>query len=223
MRPKICAVITDNNLAMVRQAEEFADLLEVRIDLIGKSWQELAKQLNKPWIACNRIVCEGGQWYGSEDERIDELLKAINLGADIIDIELNTTDLVEVVSVIKEKAQCLVSFHDLIYTPPIGNMIEIVKQEIAAGADICKLVTTAQRFDDDIRVLQLISWFPERKVISFAGLTSRILCPLVGGNHTYASIMGSRKVVSEITQLTVRELRKMYEIIAIHRTTIGGH
>ncbi len=60
-RPRICAVIVDSDLARVRQAEEFADLLEVRIDLVGERWQELAKQLKKTWIACNRVAREGFQ------------------------------------------------------------------------------------------------------------------------------------------------------------------
>lgn len=215
-RPRICAVIVDSDLAVVRQAEEFADLLEVRIDLVGESWQELAKQLNKPWIACNRVVSEGGQWDGSETGRIDELLKAIELGVDIIDLELGTRDLAEAISVIKKRAQCLVSFHDLTGTPPVDSLKEIVERQLAAGADICKVVTTAQRFEDNIRVLQLISEFPEAKVISFAmghlGLVSRILCPLVGGNLTYASIEEGKESASG--QITVRDLRKIYEMVA---------
>lgn len=214
-RLRICAVIVDSDLAMVRKAEELADLLEVRIDLIGDSWQELAKQLNKPWIACNRSAAEGGQWKRSETERINELLKAIELGADIIDIELGTRDLTKTVPLIKRRARCLVSFHDLTETPPLDRLREILHRQLAAGADICKVVTTAQRFEDNVAVLQLISEFPKAKVVSFAmgdwGLISRILCPLVGGDFTYASIEQGRESASG--QITIRELRKLYEMV----------
>jgi 3-dehydroquinate dehydratase type I len=215
-RPRICAVIVDSDVAMVRQAEEVADLLELRIDLIGDNWQELAKQLSKPWIACNRLATEGGQWDGTETKRIDELLKAVELGADIVDIELFTIDLPKAISVIKKRARCLVSFHDLTGTPPLNSLKEIAKRQLAAGADICKVVTTAQGFEDNICVLQLISEFPEAKVIAFAmgqlGLTSRILCPLVGGHLTYASIEAGKESASG--QMTVRDLRKIYEMVA---------
>ena len=200
---------------MVRKAEEFADLFEVRIDLIGARWQELAKQLSKPWIACNRNAAEGGRWEGDETGRIEELLKAIELGADITDIELGTIDLAQTMQLIKRRVKCLLSFHDLTGTPSLNRLREIVQRQLAAGADICKVVTTAQRFEDNITVLQLISEFPNTKVISFAmgplGLISRILCPLVGGNFTYAAIVQGKESASG--QITVRELRELYGIV----------
>ena len=215
-RPRICAAIVDSDLATVRKAEEFVDLFEVRIDLIGDSWQELAKQLNKPWIACNRSAVEGGQWERGETRRIEELVKAIELGAGTIDIELGTRDLAEVIPVIKRRAECLTSFHDMTRTLPLDSLKEIVQRQLAAGADICKIVTTAQRFDDNITILQLISEFPKVKVVSFArghlGLITRILCPLVGGYFTYASIGKGRE--SAPGQITVRDLRKLYGMVA---------
>ncbi len=215
-KPRICAVIVDNDLAVVRHAEEVADLLEVRIDLIGRDWQELAAKLAKPWIACNRIAREGGRWQGSEAGRIDELLKAIELGAEIIDLEMGTRDLDKAIPVIKKRAQCLVSFHDLTGTPPLDRLEEIVKRQLAAGADMCKVITTAQRFEDNIRVLQLISEFPEAEIISFAmgqlGLVSRLLCPLVGGSLTYGSIEEGKE--SAPGQMAVRDMRKIYEVVA---------
>ncbi len=215
-RPKICAVIVGSDLDRVRPAEELADLFEVRIDLVGDSWPALARRLNKPWIACNRVASEDGGWQGSEAGRVNELLKAIKLGADIIDIELATRNLAEVIPAIKARAQCLVSFHDLTGTPSLDRLKEIVERQLDAGADICKVVTTAQRFEDNISVLQLISEFPEAKVVSFAmgplGLVSRILCPLVGGDFTYASIEAGKE--SAPGQLTVTDLRKIYEMVA---------
>ena len=214
-RPRICAVIVDSDLAVVRKAEEFADLFEVRIDLIGARWQELAKQLSKPWIACNRNAAEGGRWEGDETGRIEELLKAIELGADITDIELGTIDLAQTMQLIKRRTKCLLSFHDLTGTPSLNRLREIVQRQLAADADICKVVTTAQRFEDNITVLQLISEFPNTKVISFAmgplGLISRILCPLVGGNFTYAAIAQGKESASG--QITVRGLRKLYGMV----------
>ena len=214
-RPRICAVIVDSDLAAIRKVEEFTDLFEMRIDLIGDSWQELATQLNKPWIACNRSVAEGGRWKGDETQRINELLKAIELGADIIDIELETRGLAETIPLIKQRAECLVSFHDLTMTPPLDSLKEIVQRQLVAGADICKIVTTARGFEDNITVLRLISEFPKARVVSFAmgdsGLVSRILCPLVGGDFSYASIEQGRESASG--QITVRDLSKLYEMV----------
>ena len=80
-RPRICAVIVNNDLEAVNGVKPFVDLFEVRIDLIGDGWQELTKQIKKPWIACNRRAEEGGRCTASEEARIQELLKAVELGA----------------------------------------------------------------------------------------------------------------------------------------------
>ncbi len=214
-KPRICAVIVNNDFEAVKRVESFADLLEVRIDLIGNGWQELANQLEKPWIACNRSADEGGNWLGSESKRREELLNATELGAGIIDIELVTGNLKEIVQLIKKKAKCLLSFHDFRGTPSLNKMREIIKKQLEVGADICKVVTTAQKFEDNLTALQLIAEFPETKIVSFAmgplGSTSRILCPLVGGDFTYASIEEGKE--SAVGQITARELRKIYGMV----------
>ena len=215
IRPRVCASIVNDDLDAIKAVEPLVDLFEVRIDLIGDGWQQLARQLGKPWIACNRKADEGGSWQGSESKRVEELLDAIEVGAEIVDIELQTGRLEEAVKLIKKRAKCLLSYHDLKGTPPLDRMREIVQKQSEAGADICKLVTTAQKFEDNLAVLQLISDFPKTRVISFAmgplGFASRILCPLVGGDFIYASIEEGKESASG--QITVRDLRKIYEML----------
>ncbi len=214
--PRICAALVNYDPEAVREIEPFVDLFEVRIDLIGDGWQELVKQFKKPWIACNRRVDEGGRWQGDETNRVEKLLEAVGLGADIIDLELRTTNLKSAVALIKKRTECLLSFHELRGTPPLDEMREILQRQLEAGADICKIVTTAQRFEDNLTVLQLISEFPKTRIVSLAmgplGFASRVLCPLVGGDFTYASIEQGKESASG--QITVGELRKLYEMVA---------
>jgi 3-dehydroquinate dehydratase type I len=214
-KPRICAAIVNNDLEAVKGIEPLVDLLEVRMDLIGSRWRELVRHLEKPWVACNRSAQEGGSWQGSESERIDELLSAIKLGAGIVDLELRTAGVEEVVKELKGKVDCLLSYHDFQETPPLEKMREIIRKQLSSGADICKLVTTARNFADNIATLQLIADFPEARVVSFAmgasGYTSRILCPLVGGHFIYASIEEGKE--SAAGQMTVRELRKIYGML----------
>lgn len=219
-QPRICAVIVNKDLEAIKRVEPFVELFEVRIDLVGNGWQELVKQIKKPWLACNRLADEGGKWKGSEKRRIEELIKAVELGASIVDIELATKNLAEAMQAIKREPKCLLSFHDLEKTPPLIRMKDIVQRELDAGADICKVVTTAQRFEDNLTILQLITEFPEIKIVSFAmghlGFTSRILCPLVGGVFTYASIEKGKESASG--QITVSDLRKLYEMVGKWKT-----
>ena len=143
-RPRICAVIVNNDPEAVREVEPLVDLFEVRIDLIGDGWQELTKQLNRPWIACNRSPDEGGKGDRDEARRIEQLVKAVELGAEIIDIELATRNLEKAVTRIKNRAKCLLSFHDFEGTPSLDKMKEMVQRQLTAEADVCKVITTAR-------------------------------------------------------------------------------
>ena len=214
-KPRICAVIINNDLEAIKNTEPLADLFEVRIDLIGDDWRELVRQLEKPWIATNRTIDEGGKWQGNEARRIEGLLQAIELGADMVDIEYKTKNLANIIPMVKKRAKCILSSHDMEKTPPLNEMKIIVRKQLEAGADICKVVSTARGFEDNLTVLGLISEFPENKTIAFAmgqaGQISRVLSPLVGADFTYASIERGKE--SAPGQITVDELQKIYGIL----------
>ncbi len=213
--PRICAAIVNSDPHALDSIEPLVDLFEVRIDLIGKGWEKVAAHLKKPWIACNRMAREGGKWNGKEATRLKELRRAVELGASIIDIELATPGIEKIVNEIKGRAECLVSYHNLRETPPLDRLRQIIINQLAVGADICKVVTTARSFKDNLVVLELLTVFPETKVVAFTmgavGQISRLLCPLVGGYFTYASIKEGRE--SAKGQITARDLREIYRMM----------
>ncbi len=155
-RPRICASIISSDLSAIRNIENQVELFEIRIDLIGGNWREVAVFLKKPWVACNRCVSQGGNWLGTETERINELLSALELGASIVDIELDTPNLEEIVKLVKMKAKCLISFHDPSQMLALDEMKRIVNNQLKFGADICKVVVTAENFEDNLTAMQLI-------------------------------------------------------------------
>lgn len=213
--PRICAAVVNTDIGALEGVEPLVDLYEVRIDLIGKRWRDVAARLKKPWIACNRRTEEGGKWDGSEAARIKELHSAVELGADIIDIELATPDAAGIVDEIKGTAECIVSYHDVKGTPPLDRLRQVVINQLAAGAGICKVITTARNYADNLAVLQLIAEFTETNIISFAmgaeGQLSRVLCPLVGGYLTYASVGEGKE--SAAGQITAKDLRDIYRML----------
>ena len=91
----------------------------------------------------------------------------------------------------------------------------MVRQQLESGANISKVITTARSFEDNLAVLQLVSEFPGVRLIAFAmgplGSMSRILCPLVGGDFTYASIEKGKESASG--QVTVRDLARIYKMV----------
>ncbi|MFH1003723.1 MAG: type I 3-dehydroquinate dehydratase [Chloroflexota bacterium] len=214
-RPKICAVLVTGDPAAARRVAPAVDLYELRLDLIGEGWEELAGQIAKPWMATNRTTAEGGGWTGTEAARIDRLVRASQRGAAIVDIELATEGLAGVINMIKPKAKCLLSYHNLEGTPPLDELRDIVRRQRQAGADISKVVTTARSLADSLTVLQLVSESGPG-IVAFAmgtpGLLSRVLCPLAGGEFTYASVAAGRE--SAPGQLTVSELSQIYRTLS---------
>ncbi len=216
IKPRICAVITGRDMDEVRKAEGLADLFEVRIDLIGSKWQEVAAGLHKPWIATNRNASNRGRYAGSEGQRIAELLTALEMGADIIDIEIETAGLEDIVKQVKGKAKCLLSHHDWTCTAPPEKLAAMVHRQLTAGADICKVVTTATAIDDNLAIISLPALFPWASVIALAmgtaGALGRVLSPLAGGYLTYASI--GRGSASAPGQLSLETMRAIYRTLS---------
>jgi 3-dehydroquinate dehydratase type I len=215
MKPAVCTVITRADTAAIAAAAPVTDLFEVRIDLIGAAWPEVARHLNKPWLACNRLATEGGAWQGSEAQRKEELLKALNLGAAIIDLELATPNLKKMAELVKKKTRCLISYHNFELTPPPAELKSIIGQAIAAGADICKLVSTAHGIEDNLNLLRLYQEFQGCRLTVFgmgeAGLLSRVLAPLAGAEFTYAALESGRE--SAPGQLTAAQLTEIYRLL----------
>lgn len=214
--PKICASITGDDTKLIKDAEPLVDFFEVRIDMIGDAWLDVLKDLKRPWIACNRTTEEGGRWQDSEARRIEKLLQAIELGANVVDIELRSKNLDKVVAAIKKRAVgCLISSHHLENTPSLEELRSIVDAQFKAGADICKLVTTATSVEDNWTMLQLIAEFHDAPLVSFAmgplGVASRVLSPLAGGYFTYASLEAGRE--SAPGQTTVADLARVYRTL----------
>ena len=217
LKPTLCAVVTSNNEKSVKIANN-ADLIEVRMDIIGSSWPKLIEMLKKPWIACNRLRSEGGFWEGTEKDRVKELLRAESLGASFIDIELNSSHVHKVVKYVRKvDKEALITFHDLKRTPPLSKLREIVEKQMILGATLCKVVVTARKFEDNLTILQLLQEYMNcTRIVAFCmgekGSISRVLSPLLGSDFMYVSTgAGSESARGQIELNSFRALYKMLE------------
>jgi len=209
----ICLSLIENDPEALTLAVPLADWLELRLDLIGDNWPELASKVEKPWIACDRRPEEGGKGESDPLARQETLRRALEAGADIIDVELKTPHVKDFVSSLRGRAPCLISHHDFSGTPSFSSLCDIVEHEISAGAHICKVVTLARNLEDNLTLLKLVRRYAEQKIIAFgmgeAGQLSRVLSPLAGAYLTYASAKPGKEAASG--QMTIRELRQIYE------------
>ncbi|MBU1208161.1 MAG: type I 3-dehydroquinate dehydratase [Proteobacteria bacterium] len=217
---KICLPIVETTVekairAMAR-ARRLADLVELRVDYMKNPGLELL--LNRREIPCiitNRRREEGGRYRGDEKSRLAILRQAIHLGFDFVDVEMESGK-----SAIFElmennlKTRLILSCHDFKKTPPLKDLRSLCRRMIRYGADVIKIVTLAQSWEDNLKVLSLIPYALERKkkVVALCmgekGKMSRIFAPLMGGAWTYASLDKNR--TSAPGQLTAWELKAIW-------------
>ena len=222
-QPTIAAVLSQiPEEPDIEKLVELADVAELRIDKFeNQKPQKLKKKLGVlcgklPLLLTVRLASEGGNWKQDNKHRVD-YIEDLLPHFDGVDFESRSEHFNRVIETAHYYGKIVIgSYHDLKGTPSLDKMKEIVQRELTAGADICKVITTAQSADDNLAVLQLIADFPQTRVVSFAmgplGFASRVLCPLVGGDFTYASIEKGRE--SAPGQITVADLRKLYEMMA---------
>lgn len=211
-------------LQLVEKAEAVrADLIEVRFDCLGSHIElaDLAAHGKTPKIATNRITKMRGGLPFSEAEQRSILLDAAKSGFEFVDIELSDTKVGELASEVKDRgAKPIVSFHDFSGTPSLYKLKRVFQKEINSGADVCKIVTTAKRMEDNLTVLDFIkgaSASGNSKIVCFAmeelGKVSRLLSPLFGGFFTFASLEHGSETASG--QMNIQEMRAAYELLGI--------
>lgn len=231
MKPKICVSLfgkTINDvISMVQRAEKKgADFVEIRMDYLNsedwhkKNLERIVKKATIPLIATNRQFNQGGYRPIKEEFRILSLIKASELGFQYVDLELTTTNLESVVREVKNNGtKSIVSFHDFKGTPSNYEMEMIIDSQIKAGAEVCKIVTTASCLEDNIRCLLFIYRTSEKKdLVCFAmgskGVLSRILSPLFGAFFTFSSL--ERDLKTSSGQLPVAEMKELYNKLRVN-------
>jgi len=207
---------------LIDRAEEAgADLIEVRLDTFEDVARlaEVASHGKTPKIATLKLASQGGRFKGTETQQRDILLNAAKSGFNYVDIELEATNPKKLANEIRELgAKIIVSFHNFNTTPEIAELTHILEQEIACGGDICKIVTTPNRVEDNLTLLNFTASASQRtRVVCFgmkeAGKISRLLSPLFGGFFTFASL--GRGAETAPGQMTIKEMQAAYKLLGL--------
>ena len=156
-RSRIVAVLGANAEKHVQAAEK-ADMIELRLDLMeDEKPLEVLKAVREatflPIIATVRCRAEGGMFRGSEEERIDLLIKASRY-ADYVDVELMARGKDEVLAGIEKPA--IVSYHDFKKMPDDSKMADLLNRMKTANADIAKIAVTPHNMYDNLRILKFL-------------------------------------------------------------------
>ncbi len=207
----------ENALRAVEEGKRLADLIELRVDYLRNAeLEKLLKAGERPLIVTNRRKAEGGRYRGDEKKRLAILRQAVDLGAAFVDVEMRTerTSLRELIKN-KNGTRMILSSHDFQRTPSPSALRKLLDRMMRQGADVAKIATFAQSWDDNLKVLALIPYARKRgqAIVTFCmgekGKMSRIFSPLMGAAWTYASL--GRRRASAPGQLTVKEMREIWE------------
>lgn len=201
-------------------ASQGPDLIEVRFDYMESPGDPgiIRDSTDLPLIATNRRKDQGGHSKMKEPDRVAVILEAVEAGFDYADLELNTPKLEELGSRVKVLGGSLViSHHDFEGTPSAEELREIMNRMVERGADICKIIGTAQSPRDNLVYLGLFGSPREGGLVCFGmgrdGILSRVLSPIVGGEFTYASSHEGGE--SAPGQLTLAEMREVYTLMGV--------
>jgi 3-dehydroquinate dehydratase I len=200
MRYRTCVsvaeVAPERALATVKKALRGSDYAEIRLDFLKPADVPRALHLLRKDLV--RCVCtlrpkrEGGQFSGTERDRISTLKLIAEYNPYLVDIEYNTLaknqDLLKYVR--STGCGILVSWHDFKRTPPHSVLQKRLRKMRTLSKNV-KIVTTARSIADPISVMSLYR-NSDVNLIAFTmgevGRISRILCMHFGSPYTYVSL-----------------------------------
>ncbi|GJL77141.1 MAG: shikimate dehydrogenase (NADP(+)) [Nitrospinaceae bacterium] len=198
----------------ISAAKNIADIIELRLDLISRfDLSQLTQATTLPVIVTNRTKLEGGQFKGTEEERVDILKQAIAAGADYIDIETSTPkELLQSVLANKGKTRAILSYHN--FSNTLEDLEPLYEIMCDLPGDILKIVTYAQDINDNLKMFQLLKRAKQenRKLIALCmgdnGEISRVLSPLFGGFLTFGALATGKE--SAPGQILASTLKNVY-------------
>lgn len=225
MNRRICVAIGEANedlaISLAQGAANgLADVVEVRIDYIEKpDVEKITQSVECPLLFTNRANWEGGLFFGEEERRVELLEHSIMSGASYVDLELKSpkSSLNRLqTALIDRPTKLIVSSHDFEKTGSSKDLIDILKEMKDCGADIGKIITTANDHHDALRVLQLQVEANKLNLplIAFCmgeqGMITRLATCDLGGYMTYCSIGSATSTAPG--QILAQDVRKIFSL-----------
>ncbi|MEI8124746.1 MAG: shikimate dehydrogenase [Parachlamydiaceae bacterium] len=209
----ICVVIKgpdfEKAAEQIEKALPYADLVELRLDsfttLNLNKLKNLRSQFSIPMIFTLRSLSQGGDYIGSEENRIADIRRLATLEPEYIDLEHDTSStFINELSYKFPNIKLILSYHNFKDTPK--NLDEIYREMRKTPASFYKIAVYAKHISDALRLLIWAQQFDEQLIpISMGphGQISRIL-----GKITYASLDDSQMTAPG--QLSAQTLIERY-------------
>jgi len=223
---QICVSILPKNITdaidLIGKAEAAgAGFVEIRMDRLEETCNlaDLPKCTKLPLIATNKLQSEGGFFAGSEAERQHTLLYAALAGFAFVDVDFSSSLRMQTIAKLKQLNQkIVVSYHKFDGILDVSSLERILDEEISIGADICKIVLTANQIEDNLPILNFISFASAKaKLVCFCmgelGKLSRLLSPVFGAFFTFAALETGNHTASG--QMSIKDMKSAYKLLGI--------
>jgi 3-dehydroquinate dehydratase type I len=226
LNPRICVSIPpktiDEAFALIQKAEvQHADIIEVRLDALKNREKiiDIPSFSEIPLIATNKSIQQHGSFSGTEKERQKILVDAAKSGFTYVDVDMGASSKNELIRSLKDAGvKVIVSFHDFELTPSLVLLSNVLDEQLALGANVCKIITTARMVEDNLTTLNFVSDASKHtELVCFAmgdlGKPSRLLSPVFGAIFTFACLHDKRKTAKG--QLTIQEMKFAYQTLGL--------
>jgi len=183
---RLCETVTGatmRDLLAARDAATAGDMVELRLDGVRDLDVEGALRGRRvPAVVTCRASWEGGRFDGSEEERRRILHRALELGAEFVDVEWRA-GFDDVIA--RDPARTVVSFHDFTGVP--AGLDDRVAAMRRSGAATIKVAYAARRLCDTLP-LREIAAAGHAVVVGMGepGVPSRLLATRYGSRWTFA-------------------------------------
>jgi 3-dehydroquinate dehydratase type I len=199
---KICVPIQENSRKAaqkrLKELSEKADLAEIWLDQIQDiDIKTLLKDKPLPIVAVCKRPAEKGRFKGGFETLAEMLQKAIEAGADYVDLPLDMPEKLNkkiVQKARKKGCKVIISHHDFKKTPDYPELVKITEKMAKEGADVVKIATHANSLQDTVNIIALAKYLQGRKTphiliaMGQKGRLSRILTPTLGGEMMFATL-----------------------------------
>jgi 3-dehydroquinate dehydratase/shikimate dehydrogenase len=217
---------------MLEKAEAVArdnSFLEFRLDYLSQPGQFLPKlkgfieyHPHLVLIATCRRVKSGGKYRGSVESQLDILVKAAQLGCQLLDVEIESAILMKSRQweKLKKVAALILSFHDFRGTKHLDKTFAKMKE---FPADFFKVVTTANSLHDNVELMRFLqSKSDDNAMVGVCmgeqGIISRVLGVRAGSVFTFgAANPGEETAPGQIAARTLFDTFRIDKVDAATR------
>jgi 3-dehydroquinate dehydratase / shikimate dehydrogenase len=230
--PRVCvAVVGEDAANILERAESLVrdnPFMEFRLDYLSNPAAGLPKLKHfldmhpeATVIATCRRAVNGGKFKGSAAAQLDLLTKAAATGFQLVDIELQSAQILKPAELagLKDRVGVILSVHDFKATKKLEDTFADMKRY---PADFYKVVSTATSLHDNVQMMKFLqAHSAQYEMVGLCmgeqGIISRVLGVRAGSVFTFGS--AARGEETAAGQVTAGELRDTYRIDMVDAAT----